>query len=227
MVVVLAREEEGRALAPEILRQSRRIPRELARELGVTGLCDELRGRLEIVGPGEQSAPQLDVAAEAVGLAKDLLGLALVVPEPRLRRLLVELGDTAFPYLEVKDAPRSIEPARRVRGLPMRPSVPDLELAKQDRPELDEAQGALAPGDDGVHAGTVAVVRTRPAIAITVESSGVAAGPTVAFAGDEIDERGFFGLLHKLPPLARGRYERRWGSLALGRPGPRLGQCRV
>jgi len=74
--------------------------------------------------------------------------------------------------------------------------VPDLEILEQDRAEFDQAQGRLAPGDDGVHAGTVAVVGADAAVAITVESGGVTARAAIALAGDEIDERCFLGLLH-------------------------------
>ena len=54
----------------------------------------------------------------------------------------------------------------------------------------------LAPGDDGVHAGAVAVVGADAAVAVAVEGGGIAAGPAVPLAGDEIDERRFLGLLH-------------------------------
>ena len=74
--------------------------------------------------------------------------------------------------------------------------VPALEILEQDRAELDESEGRLAPGDDGVHAGTVAVVGADAAVAVTVEGCGVTAGPAVAFTGDEINEGRFLGLLH-------------------------------
>ena len=77
--------------------------------------------------------------------------------------------------------------------------VPDLEILEQDRAQLDEPQGRLAPGDDGVHAGTVAVVGADPAVAIAVEGGGVAAAPAITFAGDEIDECRFLGLLQWIP----------------------------
>jgi hypothetical protein len=63
-----------------------------------------------------------------------------------------------------------------------------LEVLEQDRTELDQAQGRLAPGDDGVHAGTVAVVGTDAAVAVTVEGCGVTAIPAVTLTRDEIDE---------------------------------------
>jgi hypothetical protein len=83
--------------------------------------------------------------------------------------------------------------------------VPDLEILEQDRPELDESKGRLAPGDDGVHAGTVAIVGADAAVAVAVECCGVAARAAIALAGDQIDERRFLGLLHvSLSPL-RGK----------------------
>ena len=80
---------------------------------------------------------------------------------------------------------------------------PDPEILEQDRPELDQPKGRLAPGDDGVHAGTVAVVGADAAVAIAVEGGGVAAVPAIAFAGDEIDEGRFLGLLQRIPLLTR------------------------
>ena len=66
--------------------------------------------------------------------------------------------------------------------------VPDLEILEKDRAQLDQPQRRLAPGDDGVHAGAVAVVRADAAVAVTVKGRRVATGPTVPFAGNEIDE---------------------------------------
>jgi hypothetical protein len=73
----------------------------------------------------------------------------------------------------------------------------DPKVLQQDRTELDQAESRLAPGDDGVHTGTVGVVDADTAVAIAVKSGGVATGPTVAFAGNEVDERRFFRLLHE------------------------------
>jgi hypothetical protein len=83
--------------------------------------------------------------------------------------------------------------------------VSDLEILEQDRAELDESEGRLAPGDDGVHAGAIAVVGADAAVTVTVQRSRVAAGPTVPLAGDEIDERRFLGLLHVSLSLVLGR----------------------
>ena len=58
--------------------------------------------------------------------------------------------------------------------------------------QLDEPQRRLAPGDDGVHAGAVAVVRAHAAVAIAVQGGGVTASPAVPFTGDQIDECGVF-----------------------------------
>jgi len=77
-----------------------------------------------------------------------------------------------------------------------------LEILEQDRAQLDEPQRGLASGDDGVHAGAIAVVGTDTTVAVTVEGGRIAAVPAIALARDEIDERGFLGLLHGLPPIA-------------------------
>jgi hypothetical protein len=83
--------------------------------------------------------------------------------------------------------------------------VPDLEVLEQDRAELDEPKGCLAPGDDGVHTGTIAVVGADAAIAVAVKRCGIAAGAAVPFAGDQIDERRFLGLLHESLSSVGGR----------------------
>src|SRR5206468_12447965 len=95
--------------------------------------------------------------------------------------------------------------------------VPRLEVLQQDRAELDEAKGRLAPGDDGVHAGTVRVVGADAAVAVTVESCRVAARPAVSLAGDEIDERRFLGLLQTHPSLCA------WQDWGVGARGPAPG----
>ena len=66
--------------------------------------------------------------------------------------------------------------------------VPLPEVLEQDGAELDESKGSLTPGDDGVHAGAVAVVGADAAIAVTVEGCGIAARAAVSLTGDEIDE---------------------------------------
>jgi len=109
---VLAREEERRSLATEIGLEARDDTIELRRQLRVTGLVDELEGREEVVDAALEPAPQLDLGSEAVGLAEDLLGSALVVPEARLAGQRLELRDAPFLGLEVKDAPRSTGSAR-------------------------------------------------------------------------------------------------------------------
>src|SRR5205814_368641 len=90
--------------------------------------------------------------------------------------------------------------------------------------QLDEPQGRLAPGDDGVHARAVAIVGADPAVAVTVQCGRVAARSAVSLTGDEIDERCFLGLLHGLPSLCcgllRARVERSWDGCAGGSSGP-------
>jgi hypothetical protein len=221
--VVLAREEEGGALAAEVALELGRRSVELGRQLGIAGFLDELEGRQEVVDAGLETTPELDLRAQVVRFAEDLLGAALVVPEPGLAGQRLQLGDTPLLRLEVKDAPRSTGSARPGREPWRRPLVPRLEVLQQDRAELDQAKGRLAPGDDGVHAGTVRVVRADAAVAVTVESRGVTAVPAVTLAGDEIDERRFLGLLQLVPLSVRqgwraGRATAR-GSSSI--PGPR------
>ena len=90
--------------------------------------------------------------------------------------------------------------------------VPDPQILEQDGPQLDEPQCRLATGDDGVHAGAVAVVWADAAVAIAVECRGIAAGPAVTLTGDQIDERRFLGLLHGLPLSGAGQGERGLGA---------------
>jgi hypothetical protein len=88
------------------------------------------------------------------------------------------------------------DPLRQVPNDGRVHSVPGLEILEKDRTELDESEGRLAPGDDGVYAGTVAIVGADAAVAVTVQRRGVAAGAAIALAGNQIDERLFLGLLH-------------------------------
>jgi len=115
----------------------------------------------------------------------------------------LQLGEPGLLGWKVKDAPTSTGSARPGRGRQRRPSVSDLEILEQDRTELDESEGRLAPGDDGVHAGAVAVVGADAAVAVAVQRRGVAAVPAIALAGDQIDEARFLGLLQGIP-LSRG-----------------------
>ena len=81
---------------------------------------------------------------------------------------------------------------------------PNPEILEQDRPELDQPKGRLAPGDDGVHAGTVAVVGADAAVAVAVQRGGVAAAAAVTLASDQVDERFFLDLLQRIPRCIMG-----------------------
>jgi len=220
-LVVLASEEERRPFAPEVALEVRRRPVELRGQLGVARFLDELERRKEIVDAGLEAAPELQLRAQVVRLAEDPLGGPLVVPEPGLAGQRLQIGDAAFLGVEVKDAPRSTGSARPGRGPWRRPLVPRLEVLQQDRTELDQAESRLAPGDDGVHAGTVAVVGTHAAVAVTVEGCCVAARPAITLTRDEIDERRFLGLLQLVPLSCGGRgwAGRDGGSWILTDPG--------
>ena len=115
-LVVLAGEQQGRAFAAEVLLERRRVALELGFELGVGRLVEQLERGLEVVGAGQQVPPRVDLGAQAVGLAEDLLGGALVVPEPGFLGQRLELGDPLRLGVEVKDAPRSTGSVRPGRG---------------------------------------------------------------------------------------------------------------
>jgi len=196
-LVVLAVEEQLGPLAAEVALERGALAIKLGAQIRVVRLLEELGGRFEIPGAGQETVPQLDLGSEAIGLAKDFLGSTLIVPEPGFAGQRLQLGEASFSCRKVKDAPRSTGSAPPGRGRLRRPSVSGLEILEQDRTELDESEGRLAPGDDGVHAGTVAVVGTDAAIAIAVEGGGVAAGAAISLTGDEIDEGRFLSLLHE------------------------------
>jgi hypothetical protein len=174
---------------PEVRFERRRAAGEFRLQVGVAGFVDQLDQGQQLIRSGQEALPQADLRAQAVRLAEDPLGGPLVIPEPRFLGQCVELGDAGFTCCEVKDAPRSTGSGPPSREWPRRPlGARGLSFLEQDRTELDEAQGALAPGDDGVHAGTIAVVRADAAVAVAVQRSRIAAVPAIAFAGDEIDE---------------------------------------
>jgi hypothetical protein len=227
--VVLAVEQQLRPFPGEVPLQRRPVRVELGAQLGVVGLAEELGRRLEIVGATDEVGPAIDLGPQVRGFRQDLRRASLVVPEAGRARQAFELREASLLRGEVKDAPRSTGSAPPGRGRPQRPSVSALEVLEQDRTELDESEGRLAPGDDGVHARTIAVVGADTAVAVTVEGGGVAAGPAVSFAGDEIDECRFLGLLHESLPERGGARRRQWrGHMTLSSPitGDRLGNLR-
>ena len=61
-----------------------------------------------------------------------------------------------------------------------------LGFLEQTRAEFDDPQRGLAPSDDGVDTGTVSVVRADPAVPVATQPGGVAAGPTIPLAGDQV-----------------------------------------
>jgi hypothetical protein len=197
-VVVLAGEQQLGSLAGELGLEVLGLPIGFRLELRIAGLGGQLDRGLEVRCTREQPVPELEIGAQAVGLAQDILCRPTVVPEARLRRARVELGQSSLFAGEVKDAPRSIGSAPAGRGRARRPLVAlDPQVLEEDRTELDQPQGGLAPDDDGVHAGTIAVVRAHAAVAIAVERGGVAAVAAITFAGDQVDEGRFLSLLHE------------------------------
>ena len=120
-LVVFTREEQGGPLPGEVRLEGRRLAVQLRGELGIRGFFDELERRDQVVGAPFEASPQLDLVAQAVRLTEDFLGGSLVVPEPRLAGLRLELCGARFLGPEVKDAPRSTGSAPRGRGWWTRP----------------------------------------------------------------------------------------------------------
>jgi hypothetical protein len=118
---VIAGEQQRGPLPREVALQGRSLPVELGGELGIARFLDELERRQEVVGPAFEPAPQLDLGPELAGLAEDLLGGALVVPEPGFGGQRLELAGARLFRPEVKDAPRSTGSARSGRGWRTRP----------------------------------------------------------------------------------------------------------
>ena len=106
-LVVLPAEQECRPLALEVELDGRRVPVEIGLHLRIGRILEELGELTQRGGPGFELAPRLDLGAQPVGLAQDLLGGVAVVPETRDEGQLVELGEPCFLDVEVKDAPRS------------------------------------------------------------------------------------------------------------------------
>ena len=111
-----AGEEEGGPLASEVAGELIGLAVDLGPQLGVAGLVGEIEELEEVAGSAVEGLPQVDLGAEAVGLAEDALGGSLIVPEPGSGGQRLELGEAAGLDRKVKDAPRSIGSARRGRG---------------------------------------------------------------------------------------------------------------
>jgi len=94
--VVLAAEQEQRALPLELRRQGRGLTLEVGLGLGVGRLGEQLGELGYVVRALLDGAPEGDLLAQALGLAGDLLRLALVVPESGLDGARVELRDADF-----------------------------------------------------------------------------------------------------------------------------------
>jgi hypothetical protein len=137
-IVVLAGEQQRRALPLEVCGECLAIPIQFCNELRVIRLFDQLDQRLQLLGPAQQVTPQADFGFETVGLAQDLLRAAAVLPESWRECQGVELIDPRLFPREVKGAPRSSESAQPGPGRRWRPLGPDPEVLEQDRPKLDQ-----------------------------------------------------------------------------------------
>src|SRR5215210_1389917 len=106
-IVVLAVEQQLRAVPGEVRFERRGLALELRRQLGVTRFLDELERREQVVRARREVTPKRDLRAKRIGFAEDLLRRVLVIPEGRRGRQRFELCGPTLLRLEVKDAPRS------------------------------------------------------------------------------------------------------------------------
>jgi hypothetical protein len=81
--VVLAGEQEERALALELGAQGVRLALDVRFRLGIRRILEQADELLEVGGALLQRSPEGDLVAQALGLPQDLLRGALVVPEAR------------------------------------------------------------------------------------------------------------------------------------------------
>ena len=91
--VVVAREQEQGPLALELHAQAVRLALEVREHLGVGRFGEEIQQLLEVHGALLEGTPEGDLVTQALGLAGDLLGGPLVVPEAGLDGARVELRD--------------------------------------------------------------------------------------------------------------------------------------
>ena len=105
----------------EVLLEAGGVAVQLGFEFRIGTLIEEFERSLQVLGATREGAPGGDLLAQAVGLAQDLLGAALVVPEPGFLGQCLEFGDSGVLRLEVKDAPRSTGSVRSGRGWWTRP----------------------------------------------------------------------------------------------------------
>jgi hypothetical protein len=118
---MFAGEQQRGPLAGEVALERGCIAVQFGLELRVGRLRQQIDGSFEVGGARRQGTPQVDLGAQAVGFAEDLLGVALVVPEAGLEGQRVERGDAGLFRLEVKGAPRSTGSVRPGRGRRLRP----------------------------------------------------------------------------------------------------------
>jgi hypothetical protein len=90
--VVLAGEQQQRALALELGAQRLRLAVDVSRGVRVGRVGEQIEQLDQVIGPLLEGSPERDLLAQALRLAQDLLRPALVVPEPGLARATVEIA---------------------------------------------------------------------------------------------------------------------------------------
>ena len=115
-VVVLAGEQQGGPLAPEIGLERGRVAIELGLELGVGGLGEEVDGGQEVVGARSRSRQVSISSRRPLASRVTFWAARWSSQKPGSMRQGVEFLDACLLGLEVKDAPRSTGSVRPGRG---------------------------------------------------------------------------------------------------------------
>ena len=172
---------------------------ELRRQLGVAGLRRRARGVARRSSPRRSRSRHSSISVRRPSASRRTFWAARWSSQkPGSLRQRLELGERALPCAARSKTPRGRpDPLDEVADGGRVHLVPDL---GDPGAGSGGARSAAGPSCSGRRRGSrrgSSVVGADAAVAVAVERGGVAAGPAVALAGDEIDERGFLGLLHE------------------------------
>jgi hypothetical protein len=106
-LIVFARKQERGPLSLVGLGEGVPVALDFGVELRIVRVLEELE-QLDQVGCAlVEVRPEIDLGAEAVGLAEDPLGASLIIPEARSLGQRLEFGEAGLFGRKVKDAPMS------------------------------------------------------------------------------------------------------------------------
>ena len=175
-LVVLAAEQQGGPLAAEVASQRRGVALELRLEVGVGGLVEQLQQRPRGRRRATSRSRHVSISVRRPSASRRTFCASRWSSQNPGSWVSVSSCVTRCCLASRSKTPRGRpDPFGQVADGGRVHLVPDLEILEQQRPQLDEPQGRLAPRDDGVHAGTVAIVGTDAAVAVAIQRGGVTA----------------------------------------------------